>query len=277
MTKSDLLKKLSDMTKIPADKLKEIITSDVEELDVELPEVHIYSEEELDSLKVNMNKETSKTAIEMAVKEQRNYLKETFGADFDFQGKTMANLVEYAIKAGEKKAGVKPSEQLAEKDKIIKNLQESVQTLETEKVQILGEKDKILLDYDINSTITKAIPSDLETIWTSDEISELFKKKYQVVYDDGKKVVKSNGEVLRDKKTQEPIPIDVVVNTWLMEKGVTKKQAQGRGEGDNQKKQNTLPQFKSVQEVADYAVEQNLPNEKQVELVREFYKNNPQG
>jgi hypothetical protein len=273
MKKADLLKKLSDLTKIPADKLKEIITSDAEDVDVELDELHVYTEDELAALKMNMNKETTKTAIEMAVKEQRNFLKETFGDDFDFQGKTMANLVETAIKAGEKKAGVKPNEQIAEKDKIINNLKQTVQSLETEKNQVIVEKDRILMDYDINSTITKAIPSDIETIWTSDEISELFKKRYEVVLEDGKKVVKQNGEILRDKKTQDPIAVDSVVSSWLIEKGVTRKQASGRGEGDNKPKGgNGHSDYKSVEDIAD---DSKLTNEQKIEATRKFFKENP--
>jgi hypothetical protein len=275
MKKVDLMKKLSDLTKIPADKLTEIVTSEVEEVEVELAELHVYTDEELESLKINMNKETTKTAIEMAVKEQRNYLKETFGNDFDFQGKTMANLVETAIKVGEKKAGVKPNEQLQEKDKIINQLRENIQTLETEKNQVVDEKNRFLMDYEINSTITKAIPTDLETIWTSDEISELFKKNYQVVVEEGVKVVKKNGETLRDKKTQSPLPVEAVVSTWLLEKGVTKKTAQGRGEGDGKGKGDARSEFKSVADIVTYAEEKGLSNEQQVELTRKFYKDNP--
>ena len=275
MKKIDLMKKLSDMTKIPADKLTEIIASDAEEADVELADVHFYTDDELEVLKINMNKETTKTAIEMAVKEQRNYLKETFGTDFDFQGKTMANLVETAIKAGEKRAGVKPNEQLQEKDKIINQLRENIQSLETEKNQVVDEKNRFLMDYEINSTITKAIPNDLETIWSSDEISELFKKNYQVVIEEGLKVVKKNGEILRDKKTQSPLPVEAVVNTWLLEKGVSKKTAQGRGEGDSKGKGEIRSEFKSVEEIVTYAEEKKLTNEQQVELTRKFFKDNP--
>jgi hypothetical protein len=274
MKKIDLMKKLSDMTKIPADKLTEIIASDAEEIEIELADVHVYTDDELEVLKINMNKETTKTAIEMAVKEQRNYLKETFGTDFDFQGKTMANLVETAIKAGEKKAGVKPNEQLQEKDKIINQLRENIQSLETEKNQVVDEKNRFLMDYEINSTITKAIPTDLETIWTSDEISELFKKNYQVVIEEGIKVVKKNGEIIRDKKTQSPIPVETIVNTWLLEKGVSKKAAQGRGAGDSKEKSDRS-EFKSVEEIVTYAEEKKLTNEQQVELTRKFFKDNP--
>jgi hypothetical protein len=275
MKKNDLMKKLSDMTKIPADKLQEIITSDAEDVDVELAELHIYTDDELESFKKNMTSEASKTAIEMAVKEQRNLLKEAYGTEFDFQGKTMTNLIDAALKAGEKKAGVKPNEQLLEKEKIISQLKENLLQLESEKVQVLNDKNQIVLDYEINSTITKAIPSDIESIWAPEEIADLWKKNHQIVIEDGKKMVKKNGEILRDKKTQDPLPVDSVVATWLLEKGVTKKQAQGRGDGDKKQKQGDSQQFKNVGEIVDYALENNLPNEKQVELTRQFYKDNP--
>ena len=112
MKKQELIKYLSDTTKIDAKKLAEVLSSDKDEIELELPEVHVFTNEDLQERLTNHAKISSKTFIEMGVKEARNDLKEKYGVDFE--GKTIPNLVAAAIEAGEKKANVKPNEKINE-------------------------------------------------------------------------------------------------------------------------------------------------------------------
>lgn len=273
MKSADFIKELSGMTKIPADKLKEIFTS-TDEVEVEFNKPHIYSEDELETLKTNIKKESGRATLEMGIKEQRNFLVETFGDEFNFQGKTMENLIEAAIKAGEKKAGVKPNEQIAEKEKMIKNLQDAVRTLETEKKQVIDDKNNVLMEYEINSTITKSLPKDIDTLYSPEDLLVLYKKDRQVLKEEGKTVIKKNGEVLRDK-TQEPISVETDFTNWLVEKGV-KRTAQGRGDGD--KKQSGPKDYMEINSMGDfhkYAEENNIPRDKQLEMLQKIFAENP--
>lgn len=275
MKKTDLIKKLSDMTQTPADKLMEIFTSDKEELEIDLPVLHVYSDEELESLKINLNKATSKTAVEMAVKQARNKLVEQYGDEYNFTEKTPETLMEFALKAGEKKAGVKPNEQIQEKDKIINTLQQNLKTLEAEKLQVLNEKNQVLMDIEYQSTISRNIPKEFESIYSPADLTVLAKNARQITVEDGRKVVKDeNGVVMRDAKTQEPLSVDAAISTWIKEKGIVRQPTQGRGEGDKGTN-HTHSEFKSVQEIADYVEENKLTNEKAQELTRKFFKDNP--
>ena len=87
-------------------------------------------------------------------------------------------------------------------------------------------------------------------------------------------MAKKDGEIVRNK-TQDPIPVKDIINTWLLEKGVTKEHAQGRGDGDKKQKINNEPKFKNAEELVAYAEENHLTNEQQVALFRKSQKDNP--
>jgi hypothetical protein len=275
MKSTDFLKDLSEMTKIAADKLKDIINS-TEEVEVEFTKPHIFTEDELDTLKTNVWKEASNTTLEAKIREYRKILTEKYGNEVDFinKPKTMENLIEQAIKIGEKSSAKAPTEQLLEKEKQIKALQESVHTLEMEKSQVVDEKNNILMEYQINSTISQALPKDYESTWTAEELSTLFRKNYEIIKEDNKMVVKKDGEIVRDKKTQEPIPVDAVFNSWLETKGA-KKQSQGRG-GDDTKPQKTsgLSGLNNMDDVLKYADENNLSPQQRLEVLQKVMKEN---
>jgi hypothetical protein len=232
MKKTDFFAKLSELTKIDVETLTKAIASETEEVEVEFPEVHTFTQEELNTRDLNSSRKGNHTAVEMAVKEARNKLVEQYGEEANFQGKTMDNLLETALKVGEKKAGVKPNDQLIEKDKVIAALQKTNQQLESERDLALQDKDKFQFNYEVDSTLIKKVPNVENATFSPDEYIALWKRDKEIVTVDGIKTFKINGEVARDTKTQNPISIESDFENFLTQKGVKQVDRKGRGEGD---------------------------------------------
>jgi hypothetical protein len=276
MKKADLIKKLSGMTKISADKLKEAFNPDGEEIDVEIEELHTFTDDELESLKANMKKEGGKVTLEMAVKEQRNKLIEKFGEDLNFTGKTMENLVEAILKAGQKEAGKTTDEQVKEKEKIISQLQDNLKKAEAERDTANQTVTTTEFRYTVDSTLAKNMPDLTNSILSADDYKTLFTNKGEIVKEDGVLTQKRNGEIERDK-LGKPVPLDTQFKTFINEKGVIQREKTGRGEGDKSGK--SKMSHADIKTGADYYkhIEENkLNNEEQVKLLREIYKENPQ-
>jgi hypothetical protein len=278
MKKSDLFKKLSEQTKIDVETLTKALTSDQEEIEIEFPEVHVFTQEELNTRDLNTAKAGNKAAVEIAIKHKRDELKEKYGDEFDFQGKTMENLIEAAIKAGKKEAGVKPNEQLIEKEKVIKNLQETVTKLEQEKNDAVSNMTQFEFNYKVDSTLIKKVPQLENSPFSADEYITLWKKDHSPVLVDGVLTFKKNGEIARDPKTQTPITIESGFETWFNEKGLMGQQRQGRGEGDDKRGGTGLKHsdIKSGSDYYKYVEEQKLGTTEKVKLLNEIMKENPQ-
>lgn len=69
-----------------------------------------------------------------------------------------------------------------------------------------------------------------ETTLKSDAIITLFNSEYQLDEDNGKVLVKQNGEVLKDPKTTSPLELSNVFNDWLVKEKYIKN-TPGRGDG----------------------------------------------
>ncbi len=279
MKKTDFFTKLSELTKIDVETLTKAIASEEEEVEVEFPEIHVFTQEELNARDLNSSRKGNHTAIEMAVKEARNKLKEEFGDEFDFQGKTIENLVETAIKAGEAKAGVKPSEQLKEKDEIIKKLQKSVSTLEEEKDAVLQDKEKFQFNYKVDSTLIKKVPNVENATFTPDEYISLWKRDKEIVTADGVITYKINGEIARDPKTQNPISIETDFENFLNEKGVTQTDRRGRGDDDKKPPSNTgsIDGIKTSDDFDEYCNKNKITSiDDKKAVVMDVMKKNPE-
>jgi hypothetical protein len=278
MKKVDFFKKLSELTKIDVETLTKAISSETEDIEIELPDVHVFTQEELNTRDLNSSRKGNQTAIEMAIKEARNKIKEQYGDEFDFQGKTMDNLLETAIKVGKKEAGVEPSKQIQEKDKVIKALQDSVQKLEGEKNEAQQNMTQYKLNYTADSTILKNIPFVENSTISAEDWATIFKKTFSPVEFEGILTYKVNGEVARDPKTQNIIPLETKVKEWVMEKCIVNTQFKGRGAGDNNSGGDGKMKHSDIKTGTDYhnyIKENKLGTTESVKLLNEIYAENP--
>lgn len=274
MKKQELIKYLSDTTKIDATKLAEVLSSDKDEIDLELPEIHVFTSEELQERLTNHAKISSKTFIEMGVKEARNDLKEKYGVDFE--GKTIPNLVAAAIEAGEKKANVKPNEKINELNGIIERLQGSLKTVEGEwqgKYQSLEQKHNEMVNA---MYIEGLIPSNLDTQLNRKKVAALFGLDRKVKVEDGQRVFTDvNGNILRDGKTQKPLSEKEVMESWLNESGFKVKAEGGRGGGNETGQGKTsLSDIKSNEDFYKYCKDNNVPRSEWGKTLTEIQKTN---
>lgn len=278
MKKQDFLKKLSDLTGIEVAKITEAITSDKEDIEINLVDKHVFTEDELEARLTNHAKQSGKTFIEMAVKEARNKLIEEFGQDGMFEGKTIENLVNKVKELGEKKANIKPTEALKEKDEVIKKLQENIKSVELEWKgkydKTIAEKNEIMNNLQIRSML----PSDLDTTLPIEKIAILFNSDRKIrINEDGKREFTDvNGNVLRDLKTQNPLSDKEVMESWLNENNLKRKTAEGRGSGNDHGKGSTaISDIKTTEDFNKYCTDNKIPQGQQSKVLLEIQKVNP--
>ena len=190
---------------IESGKLKEMIASE-ENHTIDLSTKVILDKPIYEERISNIKKESANTALEMAVKEQRNAL------GLEFTGKTMENLVAAIKTKVESEATVAPEE----KYKALKNDFEKLQNNYTEKENEFTnfktniEKQNQLSE--IKNDFTKHIPTNT-LVSKSTIFTEAKEKGFSFEKEEGKTVVKdASGNVIKDDKTYAPIDLA----TWVV-------------------------------------------------------------
>ncbi|MFA5572132.1 MAG: hypothetical protein WDA42_03415 [Candidatus Bathyarchaeia archaeon] len=259
MKKDDFLQKLSERAGIEATKIAEIITAESDEVEgIELPEVHIFTDEELSTRLKNHVEISRNTVIEQAIKEARNNLKEKFGVTFE--GKNIDNLVAASIEVGKKEAGAKPNEKIEELNKVIETLQGNINNVESEWKNKYSELENKHKTIQRNLFIKSILPTDLDTTLSHDKVVALFNMDVQVDEDNGQTIFKdANGNPYRDPKTQNPLKAEEVVTMWLDQTNIKRKNPEGRGGANEHGKPNgSLASIKSTEDFYEYCKTNNI-------------------
>lgn len=186
-------------------KLKEMIESE-EVHKIDLSNKVIIDKPIYEERIANIKKESSTMALEIAIKEQRNAL------GLEFQGKTMENLVN-AIKAKvESESKIEPEEKYKALKNDFEKLQQNYNSKEEEFTTFKTNIQKQQELNEIKNEFTKNIKG--ETLVSKSTIfTEAKEKGYSFEKEDGKIVVKLNGEVQKNKDTLSPITVsDFVTN-----------------------------------------------------------------
>jgi len=220
--------------------LTEMITSE-EKHKIDLSELLIEKKSIYDERLENIKKETAKTALEMAVKEQRNAL------GLEFTGKTMENLVN-AIKAKtESESKIEPEEKYKSLKTDFEKLQGNLVEKENEFNAFKTNIEKQNLLSEIKNDFTKHIP-DNTLVSKSTIFTEAKEKGFSFEREEGKTVVKdANGNVLKDEKTLSPIDIATWVTNFATP--YLAKVEGGSGKGDD-KTQATAGSFEAFEKMA---------------------------
>lgn len=207
MIKEEKITLLEKTLRLPEGSLKAAIT-DEKEVDIELPTLKVYTEEEENTRIENVRKEAKTAGVEMAVKEARNKL------GLQFEGKTIDNLLEHHSKKVLADAKIEP-------EKKVKELQDDNEKLRTNLTQIQTDFDNFKLNskkerdsIETENVILSKIPQN--TLIPQKDVLTVFKANFGIEKDEtGNIVFKKNNEVLKNKTTLSPLTLDEVMNDFI--------------------------------------------------------------
>ncbi len=187
------LKEITETLRLSEDQFKEMIASE-DNHKIDLSNKVIVDKNIYDERIANIKKESSVMALEIAVKEQRNAL------GLDFQGKTMENLVNAIKLKVESESKIEPEEKFKALKSDFEKLQENYNAKETEFTTFKTNIERQQELNEIKNEFTKHISGDT-LVSKSTIFTEAKEKGYSFEKEDGKIVVKLNGETQKNKDT----------------------------------------------------------------------------
>ena len=179
------LKELEKRTGLDAETLKEAFTSE-DEKQIEFSDVHVFTADELELLKTNSKK--------VGMRENVQKFRQENG--YDFTGKSLESLFDYAKSLGEADGQKEPTQKYKELEEKYKLKVDELQNAST---TIDGYKNK-LFNQSVSSELRNAI--DIDTTIPKDDLVVLFKSKYEIEEADGVTAVKKKGaaDFIKDDK-----------------------------------------------------------------------------
>lgn len=227
MFKPETIQGLAKMLKLDPQDFEDKLKSEQEE-EITLPELKVFTSEEFDTRlkneKTSSYTEGKDAGREMWVKERKKEL------NYDFEGNDPDKLLEFHTNKLKDSVG-KPDERSKELEADIAKMKQANQEILQQKENELSQFKKQFNSQLISNKLMGIAPKDT-TIPVNDVIT-LFNANYQTeVGEDGKIVVKQNGETLKDPTTASERPLENVFQEFVTSRNYVKKQA-GRG-GDNE-------------------------------------------
>lgn len=224
--KADAKEKLKTVYGFDVDKLVEAITK-TEEIDYALPDgVTVIKTTDLEARDANSKASGKSEGMTEGEKKGRELAAKAFKKKFSLED-SIGNDPDKVVEA--------VNEKLNKGDK---GLQEQVTLLQADKTRLESEKKELeqkAVTAGFDAELISQFPAGRNGDLTDAERLTLVKMNLSFETVDGKPVVKRNGEILRDKTTQAPIPIKDAVSGLFTEKkwiGAAPG-AGGRGGGDN--------------------------------------------
>ncbi len=288
MLSKNFIEKLSDLTKIPVEKINEAITSE-NEIDLSTYEITHRINGQDETIKIDdlltftplehrqSMTNAGRTAVEMSIKEVRNEL------GLDFVGKTPKNLAEAAIelgkKEGKKEAGIEPTKKVQELETQITTLKKSLETAENERDEVKGMMTKTQQESSISKRLMSKIPKDIDLPFDVEELKSSFRTSHEIAEENGIIGVRVNGEFKRTK-TGDILPVEDVFNEWLQPKLDFMKpiERRGRGAGSEQRQQTgdiDISSIKTPDDFYKYCDDNKISEGKQYEVLMKVHKENP--
>ncbi len=217
------IEQIEKLLKLDSGTLSTAISSDKEEA-LTLPEgLKVMTESELESrdksLKNRSYNEGKEAGADMTIKSIKN----NYG--IDIEGKDLESVMSAYNEKVLSDAKIKPAEALQEKERQIAALRDNVNTLTQERESLIQEKNNISL----RAKLTSGVPSDLPV--DQDEfLYSMNSKGYEFIEEEGKIVVKKNGQPLYTDTTQENVDWKEVMSNYAKERwGETQPNKQGMG------------------------------------------------
>ena len=187
--------------------------------------------------------------VEIEAKESKRKL------GLDIQGKNFDEIFDAYRTKVLADAKIEPSKKIQELEADKLKLQKNITDLEAEKTSLTNSFALKEKESKVNSLLFHAIPEKAVTETLSrNDITALFKANgYGVDIQDGKEVATFNGEVMKNDKTLEPLPVKSVVEKFVTDKKLIKVEGGGGGKDDVSKdKPGTLDAFNKEMEAAGH-------------------------
>lgn len=196
---------------------------------VELPKPNglvIRTPEEEETFKTNIRTEAKQTGVEITIKEYRDKL------GLSFEGKNMDAFTEAYKKKVLEEANIQPDTKVKALESDIEKLRNNIQTIQSEKERVENQFQSFKIGTQIQTEIGSIIPAN--TVIPKDDMITIIKNKYDFTVENGKTVVKQNGEILKNPTTLEPLtPKDTIDKFFMDNPTYINKGNGGSGGGDS--------------------------------------------
>lgn len=277
MIKKESLISLLVKVGIAADetKAKELVEA-TDEQEVTLPDTtKIFTAEAYSKLTENLKTDGIKAGKEIAIKD----LKEKTG--LEFEGKNPDKFIEEFKAHVAKEAGTSVDEKVKSRDKTIVELKTALQTAKDEKDAVIREKTQIQKD----TSLMRLLPKNRDDRFSDQMYLTSIKSEYEFTEEEGKPVVKKNGEVMKDDQFN-PVTYESVISKhftdakWIKEEGEGGSGGAGGqgGRGGGNKGGGAAGTFLSMSEFTKNLEEKGIHpgSEQATHLLQEALKTNPQ-
>lgn len=249
---SEIIKIKFNDTEISLD--KDVLTQGIEKKEIEIKDENILLftkpdyETRLKNEKDSEYKKGRGDEREIIVKESKRKLGLEFeGKDIDVLFSNFKTKIETDLK-------IEPDKKVKELNQTVEQLRENLR-VETEKNSNLQKEYQTKEEGSkLNASLFAVIPDKAvnESI-SKNDIAAMFKANgYSHELEDGKEVVKFNGEIVKHKTTLEPLPLKDVMTTFVTEKKLIKIEGRGGGDDVEAAKAGTLEAFTKEMEAAGH-------------------------
>lgn len=255
-------------------KAKEIVDAEAEQ-EVSIPETtKVFVGEAYNKMTENLKNDGIKIGKELNIKD----LKEKAG--IEFEGKNPDKFIEEFKAHVMKEAGTSVDEKVKSRDKTIDELKQALVKEKTEKDHAIQQKSQIEKDTDL----LKHLPKNRDDRFSDQQYLTLLKSELEFTEEEGKRVVKKNGEVLKDDQFN-PLPYEAAISgVFTASKWIKADEGAGDGKGDmggrggGNKGGGGNMTFVSMKEFTEHLEKQNIhPGSQQAsQLLQEAMKVNPQ-
>jgi len=164
---------------------------------IELPQLVVRTKEEEDTFIENLKTNHFTAAQEILIKNTKRDL------GLDFEGKNINKLIEVVKAKALEEAKIEPDKKVQELAADKAKLQSNLQDLERKLVAKEQEYKVKEIERTVNDTLLNSI--NFETSIPKNDVLTLFKSNYQTDMEDGKVLIKKNGEVLKNPTTLSPL------------------------------------------------------------------------
>ena len=224
MLKTETIHSLAKVLKMEPQDLEAKIKSEGEE-DITLPELEVFTKEEFKTRIKNETKfsydEGKGAGPEMWVRDKKAEL------GYDFEGRSIDDF--FKVHNEHLKSEFNKPD-----DEKVKELKKDIERLNQTHQQTIQERDAQLKEYQnkynqslIDTQILSIVPN--ETTIPKEDVITLFKANFQTeLSEDGRPIVKKNGEVLKDPTTASERDLKDVFTEFISERKYVK-QTSGRG------------------------------------------------
>lgn len=246
--KREALQKIAALLKISEAEIETAIKGEAE-IDITIPEVTVFTKDELDQRDTNQKNDGIKIGKEIGVKEVRKAAGIDEGGSKD-PAKAAQQISEKALA----EAKMKPDEKVIELSKQIDTLKTTLSAKEQEIESANQKVSGVLLDR----TIFSSLPKERADVLTDDEYISAIKSNFSINNIDGNLVISRGGKELRDPKTAMPVDLGTAVKDYFGERkgwmNGEQQQQGGRGAGDS----GTRGAFTKKSQVIDHYEKQGI-------------------